>query len=103
MLYIGNELRLKYMNHISNVDNPFTSIHVNEKSIEYTLLIGNKFMPAYKKRGWAIDFYVGAGIGYRLFQKNFNSQPNYDAIFKDFSFAQWNIPLLLGFQVGYTF
>lgn len=103
MLYWANEIRGKYIRYLTKITNPNTTIYMEEKSIEYATMIGYRLMQSYKKRGFTIDTYVGAGVGYRWLTKKFPEKPEYDNIFKDISTNKIALSFRIGLQLGYVF
>jgi len=117
-LYFANELRYTYIRHAFNaldsasLSEPSTYVvSANEQLIEYSFILGNRWMRLFgetwnvksKQSGISIDFFIGIGIGYRDFKKNYSENPDYDEIFDELRQGKFAINPRLGINIGYVF
>ena len=115
MFYFGHEVRLTSLNHYSNVIDSvsanFDQIKINTKEtkFEYALFVGDRWMQLFGERyknnslGFTIDAFIGFGFGYRLYEKKYPNNPDYDQIFKDLNDSKFVISPRLGVNIGFVF
>lgn len=115
MFYFGHEVRVTSLNHFANVLDSASSqinqiqISTKETRFEYAIFIGDRWMQLFGERyknnsiGFTIDAFVGFGFGYRLYEKKYPSNPNYDAVFKDLNDSKFVISPRLGLNFGFIF
>ena len=53
--------------------------------------------------GITIDAFIGFGFGYRLYEKKYPNNPEYDQIFKDVNDSKFVISPRLGLNIGFIF
>ncbi len=118
MFYFGHEIRYTAIAQMTNIgmNNSTTelnlrSISVDENKVEYSLLIGNRWIKIFgekwiveeSKMGITIDIYGGIGIGYRFFnQGNSFVKSDYEA-FNSLNMNDISIPLRFGVNIGLIF
>ena len=115
MFYFGHEVRLTLLKHYANVIDsvsvPHNQIKINtqETKFEYALFVGDRWMRLSGERyknsssGITIDAFVGFGFGYRLFEKKYPNNPEYDQIFKDVNDSKFVISPRFGMNIGFVF
>ena len=115
MFYFGHEVRLTSLNHYanvvdsSNVEISTEAIGAKETKFEYALFVGDRWMRLIGERyknnsiGFTIDAFLGFGFGYRLFNRNYPSNPNYDRVFEDVNDSKFSISPRIGFNIGIVF
>jgi hypothetical protein len=125
MFYMANELRYTFNNHFFNaIDSSGTTpitlptvgdkqIKVNavENKIEYSFLVGIRWIKLYgdrisrnaKQHGITIDTFLGIGLGYRNFNKNYDQNEAYDRIFDELRQENFSIVPRFGVNIGYIF
>jgi len=115
MFYFGHEVRLTSLNHYSNVIDslslPYSpeKINANETKFEYALFVGDRWMRLFGERyknnslGFTIDAYIGFGFGYRLFEKKYPNNPDFDQVFKNINDSKFVISPRIGFNFGFIF
>ncbi|MDH5397808.1 MAG: membrane-binding protein [Cyclobacteriaceae bacterium] len=102
MWYFGHELRFVNRGHFANIQLPivpdYVKVTATEQMIAYSVIGGYRIMESTVSKGFTIDAFGGAGIGYR----NFHADDEYADIFS--GLAQNKIPLQLrfGLNFGYT-
>lgn len=124
MFYFGHQIGLDYLYKYANVANldpdglpteiPQTTLLAKEQSFSYALLLGTRLMkdpdliqPRASKdrtgRGLTFDLFLGVGVGYRLVNPQYQSQPSYDAIIGKMDQSRFHLPFYLGTTIGYVF
>jgi antitoxin component YwqK of YwqJK toxin-antitoxin module len=108
MFYFANELRFSSSNHLANVKDSMNSnalyeIKARENKIEYSFLMGNRFMKYANKSGFSLDAFLGLGIGYRDYKEKFPDKEEYKDVFRNINKSSISIPLRIGFSIGYAF
>jgi len=118
MLYFANELRYSYVDHYFNAldsanlaDQITYRVSSTESLYEYSFLVGNRWMKLYgetwnmksKQSGITIDIFIGIGLGYRDFKKNYSDNPFNDKIFDDLRQSNFSITPRFGVNFGYVF
>lgn len=115
MFYFGHEVRLTSLKHYANVIDSVSAfynqikINTQETKFEYALFVGDRWMRLFGERykhnslGISIDAFVGFGFGYRLYQKKYPNNPDYDQIFKDIDDSKFVISPRLGLNFGFIF
>ncbi len=101
--YFGHELRFTNLGYFANtfvtVPQDLITVSASEQRVEYAVLVGYRIMENRIKKGFTLDAFAGAGLGYRH-----TDVPDHVAnIFVDI--PQNNFPLVfrLGLNFGYTF
>lgn len=110
-IYFAHQIRVRSIDYNANyqptslptADSNRAFLSAREVSYEYCLLFGDRILQRYNKPGWALDFYIGAGIGYRTVQRNWPANDEYDKVFVNLSTQNVYIPIRLGFSIGYLF
>jgi antitoxin component YwqK of YwqJK toxin-antitoxin module len=116
MFYFANELRYTNNNHYFNsLDTTNNSpeiqkIRAVENKIEYSFIIGNRWMQLFGERwqgnnqtGITLDVFLGIGIGYRDFEKKYNHNPAYDDVFDELRQNNFSISPRVGINFGMVF
>jgi uncharacterized protein len=74
MWYFGHEIRFTNLGHFTNVANPITknpnsffTVSATDQRIEWGILIGYRVMKSIRSKGFTIDAFASADIGYRGF------------------------------------
>jgi hypothetical protein len=110
MFYFAHELR--YTNTVYSVKVMDTimvpaqemDIDLTEKTIEYSVLVGDRLIKDARKKGITLDIYVGLGIGYRMIERNWPEDNKiYKNAFSSISTGAIKVPFRLGFTIGYIF
>ncbi len=115
MFYFGHEFRVTALSHQANVIDSVSSnykeltIKTEETRFEYALFLGDRWMRLFGERykhnslGFTIDAFVGLGLGYRLYQKKYPANPEYDQIFKNVKDSKFLISPRFGLNFGFVF
>jgi hypothetical protein len=118
MLYFANELRYSNIKHqfnaLDSLTMPMETVYTEsatENLYEYSFIAGNRWMRLFgetwnvksKQSGITIDFFIGVGIGYRDFKKNYIDNPLNDEIFDDLRQSKFAISPRFGVNIGYVF
>ena len=115
MFYFGHEVRLTSLKHYANVIDSLSStynyitINSKETKFEYALFVGDRWMRLFGERykhnslGFTIDAFVGFGFGYRLYEKKYPNNPEYDQIFNEINDSKFVISPRLGLNFGLVF
>ncbi len=119
MFYFAHEIRFTNLTHKSNIIDSLTTpdvdlkleIDANENRFEYAVMFGNRWMKYYgeqyikdsKKGGITVDFYIGVGIGYRSFKKNYPATQAYEQIFNEVNQQSFSLTPRVGLNIGYVF
>jgi hypothetical protein len=116
MFYFANELRYTNKTHYFNAldttngSREFHKIRAVENKIEYSFILGNRWMRLFGERwqgvnqtGITIDVFLGLGIGYRDFEKKYNDNSSYDEIFNDLRQNNFSVSPRLGVNIGMVF
>lgn len=116
MFYFGHEVRYTSLTHYSNLSSPDSAgiyhpaARLDEQRIEYSLLLGNRWMKFFDekwvndehKSGITIDLHGGIGVGYRFFKQDpYIKETSH--IFEGVSMKRGTIPVRFGVTVGYVF
>ncbi|MBW8049961.1 MAG: hypothetical protein FVQ77_06420 [Cytophagales bacterium] len=87
----------------SEIPPPLTAT-INESRYELSLIFGERFMKDYTKPGFTMDVFLGIGLGYSIFNKNYTDDQYYDELFENFvGENSITIPIRAGFMAGYAF
>ena len=115
MFYFGHEVRVTSLNHFANVMDSTTTpfgqqkINTTETKFEYALFVGDRWMKLLNDRsrnnssGFTIDAYLGFGFGYRMYEKKYGNNPEYDEIFQDLNESKFAISPRVGLNIGFVF
>lgn len=116
--YFAQEIRFTNISHRSNVLDSTAAegiknlkIDASENRFEYAILFGNRWLQTFGERyikdsksgGITIDFYIGLGIGYRYFSKNYPARQEYEQIFSDVKQNKFSLTPRVGLNFGYVF
>ena len=106
MFYLGHELRFTTVDHFVNIVDSLGIINssvigADEKRFEYSLLAGYRFVKDAAGTGITIDAFIGVGIGYRDFNKDYPEIEEFEEIFKDLEKDKLSIPFRFGINIGY--
>ena len=102
--YFGHEFRFTNIGHFTNVssvsnpDNVFTA-SAAEQRFEWGVLLGYRIMKRNNGRGFTIDTFVSADIGYR----SFDVDPFYSSYFDSINQAPFSTSVHAGFNLGNIF
>ncbi len=102
--YFGHEIQFVNLAHNSNIQLPLVPdaifpVGASEQKFLYHVLLGYRIMESTVGRGFNIDIFGGAGLGYR----NFTVQEEYSDLFLELPQGQIPISLRAGINFGYTF
>ena len=115
MFYFGHEVRLTSLNHYANVidslgnQNTIQKINSKETKFEYGLFVGDRWMRLFGERynnnslGLTIDVFAGFGFGYRLFDRKYPNNDDFDEVFDDLNDSKFSLSPRLGFNIGIVF
>ncbi len=115
MFYFGHEVRLTSLTHNANVlDSASTNtkkikINTQETKFEYALFLGDRWMHLFGERtknnsfGFTLDAFIGIGFGYRMTEKKYSNNSDYDDIFKDINDSKFAISPRIGINIGIVF
>jgi uncharacterized protein len=108
MLYFGHELRFTYKDNFVNIFNQdiqptMFPVSSSEGKVEYSVIIGDRFIRDAGKPGITLDIFVGLGLGYRFYKENFKEADTFSPYFKRVSKSPITFPIRLGFDIGYAF
>ncbi len=115
MFYFGHEFRVTALRHQANVIDSASLSHVdfsikaNETKFEYALFIGDRWMRLFGERyrhnslGFTIDAFVGYGFGYRLYNKTYPNNPDYDQVFDKVDESKFFLAPRFGLNFGFVF
>ena len=86
-------------------------VSANEQLIEYSFLIGMRWMKLFgetwniksKQSGITLDVFIGVGVGYRDFKKNYQENSYNDEIFDELRQGNFAITPRFGVNIGYIF
>jgi antitoxin component YwqK of YwqJK toxin-antitoxin module len=110
MFYFAHELR--YTNTVYSVRvtdtlmTPVQDVHLDlkERTIEYSLLVGDRLVKDTHHKGFTLDIFIGLGIGYRMLERNWSEENKiYKNAFSSVSSSIIKVPVRLGFTIGYIF
>lgn len=104
MWYFGHEIRFTNFGHFINQQISSTSTEVFtfsavEQKIEWGPLLGYRIMQRNNTRGYTIDAFVSADIGYR----GFDVDPNFASFFKDINQSRLSTSFHFGLNFGKVF
>ena len=107
MFYFAHEVRYTTLAHHAkdydstlNINRLLTS---HENKLEYSLILGERWMQRAGAKGFTFDFFIGIGIGYRNLKPAYELNKKNNAIFENVKTQNLVIPLRAGFSVGYSF
>ena len=105
MFYWAQELRFTSIDYYVNTsDSTGASLwHSRENLYEFSFLFGDRLLRDARKKGWSIDIFGGLGIGYRDITRNYNRDPEKDALFIGLKTRSLTLPLRFGISIGYLF
>ena len=112
MLYCGPSIRLSSVNHyVKAYDSiPYSGevhlsrLNAQENTYEFAVMFGNRLLRTFKQNSLAFELFVGVGIGYRDFKKNYDQSNKYfDSLYDNTSQNKFFLPVRLGFSIGYFF
>lgn len=112
MLYWGPSFRLSSVNHFVKAYDSIpesgeinlSTLNAQENTYEFAMMFGNRMVRTFKQNSFTFEMYVGVGIGYRDFRKNYDvSNEYFDSLYNDTSQSEFFLPVRLGFSLGYFF
>jgi hypothetical protein len=66
-------------------------------------MFGDRLLKNYARKGWTLDLFMGIGVGYRGYKKNYENNPDFDKAFDSVNKQALTIPIRIGFSAGYLF
>ncbi|MBY0426805.1 MAG: hypothetical protein K2Q22_14310, partial [Cytophagales bacterium] len=105
LIYFGYELRYTSNTYLANVlENAMPrQISSNEEVYDFAIIFGDRLLQDYARKGWTLDLFMGIGVGYRSYRKNYEENSDYDRVFEGIRKQPLNIPIRIGFSAGYLF
>jgi hypothetical protein len=112
MLYCGPSLRISSINHFVKAQDSLKStgeirqstLSAQEQTYEFAMMFGNRIVRTFKQNSLSFEIYVGVGVGYRDFRKNYDATNKYfDSLYNTTSQGELFLPVRLGFSIGYFF
>ena len=123
IIYLGHRLGYRYLEHFVNVapdpgQNDFEDITTvtlgKEQNIEYSIMAGTRLMRntdfirgkvanSSRFKGFTLDIFAGAGLGYRFFTGTAPEDPWYQDMMKDIPHGKISFPYHVGLSFGYVF
>ncbi len=110
MRYFAYEIRYKNIDYKGTVSDTNLNgveqkllLQSKEKTYEVTALFGDRLMQHYDRDGFTFDIFLGIGIGYRDYSKNFDSNQDKNDLFQSIRKDKIYIPVRFGFSFGYAF
>lgn len=110
MLYFAHEIRgtlYIYENNYKDISaGVIDPVHLsqNHTRIEYSILIGDRFLPDQRRECWTFDLFLGMGIGYQSINPSWDGDvPEYRRMFSSLNNNQLVFPFRFGFTAGYKF
>ena len=106
MFYFGHELRFSTVDHFSNIIDSLNVVNgsvigASEKTYEYSVLAGYRFIKNAAGTGITIDAFIGIGVGYRDFDRDYPPTEDFEGVFEDLDTDELSIPFRFGINVGY--
>ena len=111
--YIGGpSFRVSSVNHFvkaydsipSSGEIHLSTLNAQENTYEFAMMFGNRMVRNFKHNSLTFEMYVGLGIGYRTFRKNYDiSNEYFDSLYNNTSQSPVFLPVRLGFSIGYFF
>jgi antitoxin component YwqK of YwqJK toxin-antitoxin module len=106
MFYFGHELRFSTIDHFSNVVDSLNQVNgsvigASEKKFEYSLLAGYRFVKDAGGTGVTIDAFIGVGLGYRDFDRDYPALEEFEEIYDDLDTDKLSIPFRFGVNIGF--
>ncbi len=121
--YLGHRIGYRTLKHFANLDTNSDGVAVNppimmelasEQQIEYSVLIGSRFMrdtelinsklgKNKRFKGFTADIFGGIGIGYRFFNDYPSYSSTHDALHKKINQKKITVPYHIGLSIGYVF
>jgi len=107
MFYFGHELNYVISDHFVNtIDstsflNTRVSRDADEQRIEYGFFIGDRIIKAPDQGGFTLDLFLGVAVGYRIYEENFESQPEISNLFEDVNQSQVSTNFRFGVNIGF--
>jgi len=104
MWYFGQEIRFTNLGHFTNVpyqnspDNYFT-VSAVEQRIEWGFLLGYRIMQSNRSKGFTIDAFASADIGYR----GFSVEQSYRSYFSSLNQSKFSNTFHFGLNIGNVF
>ena len=105
--YFGHEVRYSNVNHRVKAQDMSQSGSVvtltqNETKYEYSVFVGNRFFKSPKEGGMTLDTYIGAGIGYRNYSKDYQETQENTQYFSNLPTSPVSFALRLGINLGFA-
>jgi antitoxin component YwqK of YwqJK toxin-antitoxin module len=79
------------------------TLQADEDLLEYSIMVGDRWMPDPGAQGLTIEGFLGIGFGYRYYRQRWTDSPPYDSLFGDVRKGRISVPLRLGLSIGYVF
>lgn len=103
MWYFGHEIRFSNIGHFVNVpmssSNVFFTTNASERRYEWGIVLGYRLMKNNGSKGFTVDVYASADMGYR----EFRTEPQYKIYFSDVSQSKFSNTFHVGFNIGNVF
>jgi hypothetical protein len=110
MLYFAHEIRgslFLYENKYKDINvGVIDPVHLyqNHTRIEYSILLGNRFLPDQRRDCWSFDLFFGVGVGYQFINSSWDGDiQEYERLFSSLNNNRVVIPFRFGFTIGYKF
>lgn len=106
LIYFGYELRYTSYTYTANIPYPNNMsrlITSNEDLFEFTVLFGDRLLRNYASKGWTLDLFMGIGLGYRYYKRNYEENSAFDQVFDGIRKQALTVPVRIGFSAGYLF
>ncbi|MDH3709996.1 MAG: membrane-binding protein [Cyclobacteriaceae bacterium] len=106
MFYFGHELRFSTIDHFANIVDSLNIVNrsvigADEKRYEYSLLLGYRFLRDAGGTGITIDSFIGLGIGYRDYNRDYPEVEDFEGIFDELDTDELSIPFRFGINIGF--
>lgn len=100
--YFAHELRYTYLQHSTNIGGTPT-LGAIESKYEYAIIVGVRYFKNRRENGFTVDVFLGAGAGYRDFNKKYETFSTLNDPFNNLNNNFLSLSLRAGFHLGYTF
>ena len=71
------------------------------KKFEYSVLAGYRFIKDAGGTGITIDAFIGVGLGYRDFDRDYPAVEEFEQVFDDLDTDKLSVPFRFGVNIGY--
>lgn len=105
--YFAHELSYTGINHEANVMDSTgfevvkERIRANEKRFDYGITVGTRWVRNSGSGGYTLDVFLGVGIGIRDYKRKYNSNSEFDRIFRDVNQSKTSVPFIFGINIGF--